>query len=140
MFFSKEAALNYLETVALPKYNKAVEKLKNYKKMSESNKSDYKVRTPEEYQKIKENYKSFSPELFKDIMVNSMQDKMAKRQEANRTIIEMLKIMVESYPELRFGQILDNMGIIPKNQDIFYIESVDTLQACKQYFIDHGKS
>lgn len=40
-----------------------------------------------------------------------------KRQEANRKIVSMISEQVEEHPELRFIQILWNLGIIRQNVD-----------------------
>ena len=49
-------------------------------------------------------------------MINNMDSKITemieKRQQANRDIISHLSVLVESHPELRFGQILAMLDII----------------------------
>ena len=45
-------------------------------------------------------------------MDSKMAEMIDKRQQANRDIISHLSILVESYPELRFGQILAMLDII----------------------------
>lgn len=60
------------------------------------------------------------------------------RQEANIKILKYIEEMVNEYPDLRFGQILANLGIIEYEyntydetiitKDPFHIESVDTLK------------
>ena len=68
-----------------------------------------------------------------------IKQKIARRQAANRDILAHLSTLVELYPDLRFGQILANIGIIqyqrdPASFDIigikdpFHEESVETLQ------------
>ena len=49
------------------------------------------------------------------------------RQEANRQIVEAIKDMVELYPDMRFHQILQNMGIEQPAIDQWYEESDETL-------------
>lgn len=55
------------------------------------------------------------------------------RQEANKKILEKLAIMVEKYPDMRFGQLLVNLNIIQTDyegriMDPFYKESVNILE------------
>ena len=49
------------------------------------------------------------------------------RQEANRMIVETIKDAVELYPDWRFHQILQNMGIEQPAIDQWYEESDETL-------------
>lgn len=64
----------------------------------------------------------------------------ALRQEANRLILERLAAEIEAHPDLRFGQILVNLGVLRVNRqylaptdwaetvsDPFYEESTATL-------------
>lgn len=56
------------------------------------------------------------------------------RQEHNIKILEMLKQAIYSYPDLRFFQLLANVGIVEYDsntnaiKDKFYEESGDTLK------------
>ena len=64
-----------------------------------------------------------------------------ERQKFNRQIVEILSILIEKHPDLRFGQILVNCDIIQEEEvllegerqtvligiDPFYEESEDTL-------------
>lgn len=60
--------------------------------------------------------------------------KMTNRQEYNIKILEMLKQAIYSYPDLRFFQLLANIGIVEYDsntnaiKDKFYEESGDTLK------------
>ena len=60
--------------------------------------------------------------------------KMTSRQEYNIKILEMLKQAIYSYPDLRFFQLLANIGIVEYDsntnaiKDKFYEESGDTLK------------
>lgn len=63
----------------------------------------------------------------------TIQEKIANRQKANRAILDMLKICVEKYPDLRFGQLLYAVGIIVQDVDPFYIESVDLEKCLKEW-------
>lgn len=47
------------------------------------------------------------------------------RQEYNRKIVEMLKILVEEHPDYRFGQLIQNYGVVNRG-DCFFIESEDS--------------
>lgn len=49
------------------------------------------------------------------------------RQEANRTILNLLSEAVEKNPDLRFHQLLQNIGVEVPNIDQFYEESSKTL-------------
>ena len=59
---------------------------------------------------------------------------MTNRQEYNIKILEMLKQAIYSYPDLRFFQLLANIGIVEYDsntnaiKDKFYEESGDTLK------------
>lgn len=50
------------------------------------------------------------------------------RQEANRTILNLLSEAVEKNPDLRFHQLLQNLGVEVPNTDQFYEESSKTLE------------
>ena len=50
------------------------------------------------------------------------------RQEANRKILELLAQVVENNPDLRFHQLLQNLGIEVPYTDQFYEESTTTLE------------
>lgn len=54
------------------------------------------------------------------------QEKISLRKWSNIKILDKLKLMVEKYPELRFGQILHILNIADK--DIWNEESIDTLK------------
>ena len=47
-----------------------------------------------------------------NIMDSKITEMIEKRQQANRDIISHLSVLVESHPELRFGQILAMLDII----------------------------
>lgn len=63
------------------------------------------------------------------------------RQEANIKILKHIEEVVNEYPDLRFGQILANLGIVEYEyntyddavitKDPFHVESVDTLKKIK---------
>lgn len=56
-------------------------------------------------------------------------EKVERRQEYNIKCLNLLRDMILSYPELRFGQILCNLKL---NGDIFNEESVDTYERIKR--------
>lgn len=51
------------------------------------------------------------------------------RQEANRTILNLLSEAVEKNPDLRFHQLLQSLGIEIPHTDQFYEESSKTLES-----------
>lgn len=50
------------------------------------------------------------------------------RLSANRAIVAILAVEVERHPELRFHQLLANVGIEEVGKDKFYEESSKTLE------------
>ena len=59
----------------------------------------------------------------------AIQIKIQQRQSANLEILKILNMIVERFPQLRFTQILRNLGL---DKDLFYEESVDTLNNLKK--------
>ena len=59
---------------------------------------------------------------------NSKMPSYNPRQEANRTILNLLSEAVEKNPDLRFHQLLQNFGIEIPHTDQFYEESSKTLE------------
>ena len=55
-------------------------------------------------------------------------DKISKRQEYNYKCLDILKELVDKYPDWRFTQIIFNLGLA---EDRFYEESVDTYESMK---------
>ena len=51
----------------------------------------------------------------------------SSRQEENRAILKLLSEAIEKNPDLRFHQILQNLGIEIPHTDQFYEESSKTL-------------
>ena len=64
--------------------------------------------------------------------LEKQQEKISHRQEANRELIENLAGYVEKYPDLRFGQILEDFGFVIEDTDLFNEESVDTLERVRE--------
>lgn len=48
---------------------------------------------------------------------------MSNRHEYNQKILELLKIYLDKYPDLRFVQALWSLGLVDKKTDKFYEES-----------------
>ena len=53
---------------------------------------------------------------------------MMNRQEANKRILELIGKTVEEFPDWRFHQILQNIGVEQPAIDQWYEESIDTLK------------
>ena len=70
---------------------------------------------------------------------NTIAVKRLNRQQDNRRLVDLLRMMVETYPDLRFGQILFNYKFVNWNNtntgakicDPFYEEPYDTLMRVK---------
>lgn len=58
----------------------------------------------------------------------NLNEKINSRHEANKKLVEILGMLVDQFPEQRFGQIICNY-FFPEYQekDPFFEESVDTL-------------
>lgn len=54
---------------------------------------------------------------------------MTRRQETNRKIVELVAKAVELFPDWRFHQILQNIGVEQPAIDQWYEESEDTLRS-----------
>jgi hypothetical protein len=54
------------------------------------------------------------------------------RQEANRQILELVSKAVEAFPDWRFHQILQNLGVEKPAIDQWYEESEETLGNIKK--------
>lgn len=55
------------------------------------------------------------------------------RYSANLQILQLLSELVKAYPDWRFQQILQNVDISTRDgKDLFYEESVDTLNTMKK--------
>lgn len=54
-----------------------------------------------------------------------------KRQDYNRAIIDMIRMIVVKYPDLRFTQILSMLGL---DNDAFYEEPDDTCKRIKEKY------
>ena len=55
--------------------------------------------------------------------------RIKQRQTANLEILKILDMIVNRFPQLRFTQILTNLNL---DKDLFYEESVDTLEHIKK--------
>lgn len=58
--------------------------------------------------------------------------KQSERQAANRELVKLIEKTVESYPKLRFNQLLIDMSVYESWTDPFYEESEVTLQRVKE--------
>lgn len=56
---------------------------------------------------------------------------LVERRQNNRELINIIKSWVEAYPDLRFNQILSNLGVTMKGEDKYYEESSETLKRVK---------
>jgi hypothetical protein len=64
-------------------------------------------------------------------------EKRAARQQANLELVGILKVLVESYPDLRFAQILSSYGFVTREGanywvNEYYMEPVDLLERVKK--------
>lgn len=57
--------------------------------------------------------------------LNEFKEKAKMRQEYNYKCLDVLKEMIEKYPDWRFTQILFNVGLA---EDRFHEESIDTYE------------
>lgn len=72
-----------------------------------------------------------------------IKEMIERRQDANLDILTIIEEEVMKYPDLRFGQILVNLGIIeyercdgiPTTKDPFNEESVVTLNRIKKKYV-----
>ena len=79
----------------------------------------------------KEWLKTATDELDKEILEKTRKDfldKISKRQEYNYKCLDVLKELIDKYPDWRFTQIIFNLGLA---EDRFYQESVDTYELMK---------
>lgn len=66
-------------------------------------------------------------------MSNQYIDKntIKNRQFYNKQILSKLSAFIDKYPDLRFGQLLIDVGCVEDSQSLFYEESKDTLNKIK---------
>lgn len=64
---------------------------------------------------------------------------MRSRLDMNREILDILNQLVEAYPKLRFGQIVDGVDMFKPGDDIFYKESKDILKDMKKSVLYKGE-
>lgn len=61
--------------------------------------------------------------------------KISRRYEANKKLVEILGMLVDQFPEQRFGQIICNYFLPEyREKDPFFEESVDTLNRLEEYY------
>ena len=61
----------------------------------------------------------------------NIKEKIDSRQESNNEIIKILLDKIEKNPDIRFGQLLIDLNIIPYDKQVFVEESVDILSNMK---------
>ena len=74
----------------------------------------------------KEYLKTITDDLHREILKETRKDiidKISKRQEYNYKCLDVLKKLIDKYPDWRFTQIIFNLGLA---EDRFYEESIDT--------------
>jgi hypothetical protein len=69
------------------------------------------------------------------------------RQEANRLIIKLLAEQIEKYPDVRFGQMMRNAGVVYQHTDRddqiiwldeFNLEPQELLKRIQRYIKEYG--
>ena len=82
----------------------------------------------EKLPKLEDFDKILAPNNLRSSRKKSKMPSRNSRQEANRKILELLAQAVENNPDLRFHQLLQNLGIEVPYTDQFYEESTKTLE------------
>lgn len=67
-----------------------------------------------------------------------MPKKKMTRYQANKQILEQLTMLVEKYPDWRFNQILSNTDVVLEGNDMFFDESIETLERLENSIIMKG--
>lgn len=67
-----------------------------------------------------------------------MPKKKMTRYQANKQILEQLTKLVEKYPDWRFNQILSNTDVVLEGNDMFFDESIETLERLENSIIMKG--
>lgn len=108
------------------------------KYLEEQIKKDYSpIDSRFDYEHANIQQKDYPPEedeelFFGDFRKTDSEDKgkasFANRQVYNRAILKILSNYVEKYPDIRFGQMLYNLGISSGAENNFYVESSKTYQ------------
>lgn len=113
----------------IDKRDNAIEEMTNNEKLMEYIKECHeRIASTDSY---KEFLKTLTDDLHKEILEETRKDildKISKRQEYNYKCLDILKELVDKYPDWRFTQIIFNLGLA---EDRFYQESVDTYESMK---------
>lgn len=122
-----QKADNMDENNLIDKRDNAIEEMSNNEKLMEYIKECHERITSTD------SYKGFlklTDDLRREILEDRKEilDKISKRQEYNYKCLEILKELIDKYPDWRFTQIIFNLGLA---EDRFYQESVDTYELMK---------
>ena len=113
----------------IDKRDNAIEEMSNNEKLMEYIKECHeRITSTEGY---KEWLKTITDDLHREILKETRKDildKISKRQEYNYKCLDILKELIDKYPDWRFTQIIFNLGLA---EDRFYQESVDTYELMK---------
>ena len=113
----------------IDKRDNALEEMANNEKLMEYIKECHeRITSTDSY---KEYLKTITDDLHREILKETRKDildKISKRQEYNYKCLDILKELIDKYPDWRFTQIIFNLGLA---EDRFYQESVDTYDLMK---------
>ena len=112
----------------IDKRDNAVEEMSNNEKLMEYIKEYHeRITSTDTY---KEFLNTITDDLHREILEDRKEilDKISKRQEYNYKCLDVLKELIDKYPDWRFTQIIFNVGLA---EDRFYQESVDTYELMK---------
>ena len=113
----------------IDKRDNAIEEMVNNEKLMEYIKECHERITSKD--SYKEFLKTITDDLHREILEETRKDildKISKRQEYNYKCLDILKELIDKYPDWRFTQIIFNLGLA---EDRFYQESVDTYELMK---------
>lgn len=83
-------------------------------------------------------YKTKMEDLF-SLSTKEFNQALADRQKYNKELLERIKLYVEMYPDWRFHQILQNIGICMRVQgDMFFEESYETARRVRETLGEMG--
>lgn len=124
-----QKADNMDENNLIDKRDNAIEEMANNEKLMEYIKECHeRITSTEGYKECLEKIRG---ELDREILKETRKDildKISKRQEYNYKCLDILKELIDKYPDWRFTQIIFNVGLA---EDRFYQESVDTYELMK---------
>ena len=113
----------------IDKRDNAIEEMANNEKLMEYIKQlNERITSTEGYKECLEKIRGeLDKEILKEVRKDIL-DKISKRQEYNYKCLDILKELIDKYPDWRFTQIIFNLGLA---EDRFYQESVDTYDLMK---------